>query len=168
MHSAPSVFYPVERSRSAACALVAVWLCAVLTHVLWWFAPDAAQGGPQVAALMALPMSALLALKGWRSLRPGHLAWDGNDWHWAEAGQSPGAGCRLHACLDLQRVLLLRLRDAHGAARWIWLERSADPARWDDLRRAVCAHGADRVGAQASSDAARKTGRAADGPQVAP
>ncbi|MDP3138222.1 MAG: hypothetical protein Q8N17_18050 [Burkholderiaceae bacterium] len=167
MHSAPSVFYPVERSRGAARALAAVWLFAALVHLLWWLAPGVANGWPQFAGLIALLLSALLAACSWRSLSSGHLDWDGNDWNWAEAGQSLRSGGRVHLGLDLQRALLLRLRDAEGATRWVWLERSADPTHWDDLRRAVCAHGAAAAAVQALRTG-RNSGLPAAGPQAAP
>ncbi|MDO8279452.1 MAG: hypothetical protein Q8K31_06550 [Burkholderiaceae bacterium] len=166
MHSAPSVFYPVERSRGAAVGLAAVWLCAALTTLLWWLALGA-NGWPQVAGLLVLLLSALLAANSWRSLRSGHLGWDGNEWQWAEAGKGLMSGGLAHPCLDLQHALLLRLRDAEGAARWIWLERSTDPTRWDDLRRAVCAHGATASGSQAPRTG-RETGLPADRPHAAP
>lgn len=166
MHSAPSVFYPVERSRGAASVLAAAWLCAVAAHVLWWLA-QAANAGAQAAGLLALLLSAALAVHSWRSLQPGHLAWDGDGWHWAEAGRGPSPGWRLDVGLDLQRALLLRLRDAGGVTRWLWLERSADPARWDDLRRAVCAHRAGGAGPRTSRPG-RTGGLSAGGPRAAP
>jgi toxin CptA len=39
--------------------------------------------------------------------------------------------------LDLQSLLLLRVRNPDGAHRWLWVQRSSDPARWNDLRRAL-------------------------------
>jgi hypothetical protein len=39
--------------------------------------------------------------------------------------------------LDLQRVVLLRLRSTASVPRWVWVQQPSDPARWLDLRRAL-------------------------------
>jgi len=39
--------------------------------------------------------------------------------------------------LDVQFSLLLYLAEANAARRWVWLDRSDMPERWQDLRRAV-------------------------------
>ena len=39
--------------------------------------------------------------------------------------------------LDLQQVVLLRLRSAGLVPRWVWVQQHSDPARWLDLRRAL-------------------------------
>jgi hypothetical protein len=42
---------------------------------------------------------------------------------------------------DLQNRVLLRVEFADRGGQWAWLEQYGDPQRWDDLRRALVAHG---------------------------
>jgi hypothetical protein len=88
------------------------------------------------------------ALRLWWNMPTGQLRWDAQApgvqglevgaWFWiggVSTVPQPVAG--LAPSLDLQRLILLRLRAAPGAPRWVWVQRSSDPARWLDLRRAL-------------------------------
>lgn len=44
--------------------------------------------------------------------------------------------CSPHVVLDLQRVLLLRVKDAHRNVHWVWMRRG-DKAQWHRLRCAL-------------------------------
>lgn len=129
MHNAPSVTYPVGRSAWAGALLLALWLGGLLATAAWaWAVP--VPGWQQGLALgMAMCLGAWAGWHWWHSPR-GELSWEGGTW--SRAGMEGVIEIRL----DLQQVMLLRWHDAGGAA-WFWLERAADPARWNDIRRAV-------------------------------
>lgn len=129
MHGAPSVSYPVGRSRvglwlaGAACfsagAAVAAW--ALASDDLNW--RHAAGGAAWLAAVAA-------SLLAWRRAPRGVLAWDGGQWLWEGL---PIAAPRL--AIDMQRWVLLEA--AGGGPGWLALERDAAPSHWDALRRAL-------------------------------
>ncbi|MCJ0764302.1 hypothetical protein [Variovorax terrae] len=135
MHSAPSVTYPVGRSRWAGRLALALWLAGAGAAALWLLQPGAA-GWRQALALAAVLAAGAAALQAWRTAPQGELHWDGRQWLWSRRGgpQQPGL-VTVH--LDLQRCLLLRLQILDGRVRWLWLEPSFQPGRWNDLRRAV-------------------------------
>ena len=132
MHSAPSVTYPVGRSRFAGLLLSAIWLLGAAATALW--IRQSVDTGWRPALALALVAAAGLSAFGtwWRS-PAGDLAWEEGVWRWSGHPGSPVPG------LDLQHVLLLRWRsqEAGGPARWLWLERSSRPGSWDAIRRAV-------------------------------
>jgi toxin CptA len=136
MHSAPSVTYPVGRSRSAAVLLALVWGAAAAV-VLQWAALPGVSPARLGTGWLALAAAGVAAGWTWWAAAPGVLAWDGAGWTWTGSGAGAViAGGRLEVGLDLQRVLLVRWRGP-DAARWLWLERASCAERWDDLRRAV-------------------------------
>lgn len=133
MHDAPSVSYPVGRSRWAGALAAAMWLAGLAGTLLW-------SAQPQVAfwrlalAWTAVAAAGVIALRTWWRAPRGVLAWDGSGWTWTPDGGRAAAG-ELQVALDFQRLLLVRCRAA-GAGGWLWLERGAGE-RWDELRRAV-------------------------------
>ncbi|WP_137896431.1 hypothetical protein [Ramlibacter sp. 2FC] len=143
MHSAPSVTYPVGRSRFLALLLLSLWLAGAGVAGLWWRAPGG-QGWRLALVLAALLLAAGLAWRFWRSLAALALCWDGHSWR-LRAGApdmaAPELAGRLSVQLDLQRHLLLclhgRPEDGRPAQLWLWAEAKADPARWHALRCAV-------------------------------
>lgn len=133
MHSAPSVTYPVGRSRFLGQMLTVIWLGGACAIGAAWLASGLG-GWRAVLACSVLLLSAALAIYFWQGVAAGALRWDGHAWH----GPQAFAGSRqLHVDLDLQRHLLVRLSGATGRSQWLWLEASSDPSRWNDLRRAV-------------------------------
>ncbi len=146
MHNAPAVTYPVGRSPFAGMLLLVVCLLGAGALALWMARSRTSIVVSAFAAGCWLVATGAAFLGWWRS-SSGWLSWNGEHWLWASAGDrsapalhSPAladvqAG-ELAASLDAQAVLLVRWR-APGTVRWLWLERSRAPARWDDLRRAV-------------------------------
>lgn len=80
------------------------------------------------------------AYKGWKSTPAGQLTWDGQCWRWEETGHLTGVTeQKLTVVFDFQTLLLFRLESPTCAHLWLWAERSVQPERWLDLRRAVYA-----------------------------
>jgi hypothetical protein len=117
----------------AAALYLAAWLLGVLVLVAW--SMQVAAGWRQGLAALLLLALAGAALRAWTRSPRGLLAWDGQDWRWADgAGDSPG---QVAVALDLQRWLLVRWRADGARAAWLWLERAREPNAWNALRRAV-------------------------------
>jgi hypothetical protein len=135
MHAAPSVSFPVGRSRFAAVLLAGLWLAGLAAAAAWW-AQAAAPGWRQALALAAVAACGVAALAGWLQSATGTVHWDGDGWRWVEGTRSAQAG-QPELALDLQRHMLLRWVPQQGATRWLWVERNAAVSHWDALRRAV-------------------------------
>jgi toxin CptA len=135
MHSAPSVIYPVGRSRNAERLLFALWLlgvCAVIVAAIQSAGIDWRDGMLLLCAIIAT----VAAWTGvFRTSGSANLIFDGQCWSMSGGIELPAAQAAV--MLDLQRLLLVRLRGTLGATRWIWVERDAMPGRWRDLRRAL-------------------------------
>jgi toxin CptA len=139
LHSAPSVVYPLGRSRFQAQLVMAVWLLGVLVTGVWWLLLPRLDWrlGLGVAAVAA---AGLAALSGWKNSPSGQLRWDGQIWRWESHGYQAGEATHEVAVLaDFQQVMLLRVENQAHASLWLWAERKAFPERWMDLRRAVYA-----------------------------
>jgi len=137
MHNAPSVVYPLGRSRFQGLALLGLWLSGLLVMALWWLAAPGPDWrlGVSMAAVLAAGVAAGL---GWKNSPTGQLRWDGQDWRWESRGYQSGTPVRsLSVTLDFQFILLLRLENHDHATLWLWAQRAAMPERWLDLRRAV-------------------------------
>jgi hypothetical protein len=158
MHNAPAVSYPAGRSFLALAAITGIWLLGGAGVALW-----AAQvpGTPwRMAAVVAVVAGVgAISLVSWSRSSLGSLSWDGQHWTWAAAGSNRQDGTP-EVALDAQRLLLLRWQSSGGGdggcgIRWLWLERGAQPAAWDDLRRAVYSRARPRApaGAQPSGQA---------------
>lgn len=76
------------------------------------------------------------ALHFWFRSPIGLLAWSGQSWA-LDTRLGLHAVSTLDVRLDLQSFLWLRLHRPGMRPQWVWLERSAAPERWLDLRRAV-------------------------------
>ena len=80
----------------------------------------------------------IAARTSWKNMQGGQLAWDGEVWRWESAGYQTGvAEHELSVIADFQHRLLLRLENQARASLWLWVEQSAMPEHWLDLRRAV-------------------------------
>jgi toxin CptA len=145
MHSAPSVSYPVGRSRFAGALLLGVWLLGAGACAAWRVAAPVSSGRSGVAVVVVV-CAGLFAAWRWWHMPMGTLIWDQEQWGWS--GGSAGLPAVPQVSLDLQDWLLLRWRP-HSGSRWLWLERASRPEQWADLRRAVYS----RARADASSKA---------------
>ena len=97
-----------------------------------------------VSAAVALGLW-LLAAAGashfWWSQPRGVLQFDGQAWTLGQTAKSFSGPLALsvppEVLLDLQAHLWVRVVPMGRASQWLWLERSSQPERWMDLRRAV-------------------------------
>ncbi len=135
MHGAPSVSYPVGRSRIADRLLLLLWIsgaccavaaCARLDKVDW-------RAGVLVLCVLGAGVAA------WRGSPRRTLSdvldFDGSRWSIRAAAGLQAA--RVRIALDGQSWLLVRMAEPGGVCRWVWLERRTMPDRWQNLRRAV-------------------------------
>src|SRR5690349_7732632 len=120
MHDAPSVSYPVGRSRFAAALLLAAWLVGASVTALWW-AQSPSTGGRQWAAWWAVAASGVAAAWRWWRSPEGVLSWDGRSWSWSARGRVD-AGL-LQVSLDLQQFMLVRCA-CGNESHWLRLERA--------------------------------------------
>ncbi len=128
MLGAPSVRFPVGRSRWLARLLLFIWLSGVLSLAWAW---------PQPSWRWALGSAVLLlagagAVHFWLRMPRGELSWDGRVWRSTDGLEADGAPV---VRLDWQDWMLVQL---HGGA-WLWLEAASDPHAWRALRRALYA-----------------------------
>jgi toxin CptA len=138
-YNAPSVLYPLGRSRFLGGLLLVGWLIAAGVTLWWWQASAVADWRPLLGCAASL-LAAWAMATGWRRSPAGRLQWDGQRWRWESSVYRTGTALEPPAVvLDVQFALLLRLDNQAGAVWWLWAERSALPARWLDLRRAVYA-----------------------------
>ena len=135
MHDAPSVSYPVGRSRSADRLLSIVWTCGVCCVAAACYRFDSADWRVGLLALSIIGAGAAAWRSTLRRTASVELSFDGR--HWSLAGSSGLGAAGAKAALDFQSSLLVCLTDADRSRRWVWLDRSTLPERWQDLRRAV-------------------------------
>lgn len=133
MHSAPSVSYPVGRSRDATRLLVVIWAAGACCAGAASYQFDSV-GWRQWLLLLSVALAALAVLNMRVRASSGTLDFDGQ--HWSLSGKAAFPIVETTVVLDFQSLLLLRLRGVRSA-RWRWIERRAEPSRWHDLRRAV-------------------------------
>ncbi|MDP3250576.1 MAG: hypothetical protein Q8M77_01555 [Hydrogenophaga sp.] len=154
MHNAPSVIYPVGRCRFLAAFLALLALAGLGMLLLWWTEVGHASfvhGWLASAGAVLWLVWATWATWNWRRSRRGRLEWDSQApseslsqadgegaWRWRDGASVEATrldGVAL--AVDLQILALLRLRCAGCNSRWIWVEQWREPARWNDLRRAL-------------------------------
>lgn len=156
MRNAPSVLYPVGRCVFYARLLGLIGVLGMAVLVLAGWSARGPEGGAVSTATAWVGGGLWLLWLGfagwsWRRAPVGQLQWDAlapgtrpdarpGAWRWrSEAYQDGAVLRRVELMLDLQNRVLLRLHNPDAATSWVWLERSRDPARWDDLRRALMA-----------------------------
>ena len=135
-HCAPFVHYPVARStRLGACLTCVVAINAAV--LMAWVVSDAGKNPLYLAIAATLWMlGSASALHFWFRSPTGRLAWSGQSWA-MDTWTGLHTVSALDVCLDLQSFLWLQLHRPGMRPQWVWLERSAAPERWLDLRRAV-------------------------------
>lgn len=134
MHSAPTVDYPLGRSRFQAGLWLSCILVSYVAGVLWWMQSDNL-GWRQGLMGLAWLIAALLGGREWQKTARGDLHWDGTCWSFTSGSKSVTGVLSVH--LDLQFLLLLSLCPLNGSRIWLWPERASAPARWTALRRAA-------------------------------
>lgn len=138
MRSAPSVTFPVGRSRYGRGIMLLAWLLGLATLALWLL-HGPAPGWRHALAGGALLACAAVAWWSWRRQpQAGELAWDGAAWTWS-AGAAAGP-VHLEVACDLQSAMLVHLRSVGGGLvphSWLWLEPQTDTEAWQAVRRAV-------------------------------
>ena len=159
----PTVLYPLRRSGVLGSAL-AMLLLVGAAGLLGWVLQGAAGGTSQATAAVAFALwllAAFSALHFWWRQTSGALHWDGQSWV-LEPGR-PGAAILAlsdppQVLVDLQSRLWVHVRFSEGGSAWLWLDRSLQPERWVDLRRAVYSRarpGADNADKTAPASASR-------------
>ncbi|WP_019654119.1 hypothetical protein [Variovorax atrisoli] len=137
MHGAPSVTYPVGRSRGATRILVVLWALGALCAGASCYLFDSA-GWRHVLLVASVLFAGVAAGFGLRQEGVGVLHFDGLCWSLTGGPASRGVhAARASVALDFQSLMLLCLSEPGRARRWIWIEHRAMPERWRDLRRAV-------------------------------
>ena len=134
MHKAPTVDYPVGRSRFQAIALLVLLSGVCVVDGLWFFQSNRLDWRHGLGVAVTLAAIAV-ALRAWRVAPKGTLDWDGQSWWWTSNGTRASGVVTPH--LDLQVILLLGFVEHGRGRRWFWLTRSSAPMRWTALRRAV-------------------------------
>ena len=138
---APSVQYPLRRSRVLGALLLAL-LFTGAGVVAAWVSSGARDAVVSAAVALGLWLSAAAgAAHFWWSQPRGVLQFDGQAWTLGQTAKSFSGPLALSAppevLLDLQAHLWVRVVPMGRASQWLWLERSSQPERWMDLRRAV-------------------------------
>jgi len=146
MHSAPAVSYPVGRSSFYGAVLAGLHGLGACVLIAWVMAADTPRLGHVLGGLLCLS-SLAVAGWSWRHVPNGTLTWDGQHWIWTQDDLSRPVTPRV--TLDLQHLMLMQLCSSDAPPLWVWLERSAAPARWRACRRCVFAPQPAQPGADA-------------------
>ena len=136
-HNAPPVVYPLGRSVLLGRLLGGLWLAGLLA-LLVGCCVNRQLDWRTALAMVAVLVAGVATRTSWNNLPIGQLVWDGDVWRWESASYQTGiAEHELWVIADFQHRLLLRLENQAHASLWLWVEQSAMPERWLDLRRAV-------------------------------
>ncbi len=138
---APSVQYPLRRSRVLGALLLALLFIGAGVVAAWvGFGARDAVLSAAVALGLWLSVAAGAAHFWWSQPR-GVLQFDGQIWALDQMAKSFKGPQTLsvppEVLLDLQAHLWVRVVPTGHSSQWLWLERSSQPERWMDLRRAV-------------------------------
>lgn len=138
MHSAPSVTYPVGRSRFALYLVLLALGCGFAVMGMGALQTGASPRFVSLGLVLCAAGGLLAGLQWWWA-PAGDLSWDGLEWKWESHRDANGGVVfsQLLVSLDLQSAMLLRRQVGRTASHWFWLEQSRCTDRWDALRRAV-------------------------------
>ena len=158
--SAPPVQYPFRRSGLLGCILLAA---AVLGAgvIAGWIVQGASRLSTLWPAALAIGLWAVAAVSAflfWRAQPCGIVRWDGMVWAVTGLpGLADGEARDLSGppgvFMDVQSHLWVHVLPAGRRGLWLWLERSSQPERWMDLRRAVYSRAKPGVGPDAIAPA---------------
>lgn len=139
---APAVQYPLGRSRLLGVVLGTLLVAGAGLLVAWILqgVQPLSQGRAAVAGACVWIAAVAGALHFWRRQFSGKLCWDGQTW--VLEGDPLGSTVWVldgppMVQLDLQTHLWVCAFPSGRCRIWLWLERSSQPQRWMDLRRAV-------------------------------
>jgi len=135
MHSAPSVNYPVGRSRYAERLLLFLWALGVCGVTVACVQADRIDWRHGFLALSAVVAAVAAWTGALRCSDHAELSFDGQDW--SLTGSVVLRSARASTALDLQSLLLVCLTEPGRSRHWIWVERPTKPESWRDLRRAL-------------------------------
>lgn len=135
MHRPPAVSIQVERSRWHLGFILTCSLLCALNLAFWMQVQNSNPSRFFVFALVGIALA--LALRVWWSTPTGRLGWDGESWFWSGVGDV--ALKHLSMVVDLQRLVLVRIRGEDGLSTWLWLETRRFDTRWFAVRRALVA-----------------------------
>ena len=136
----PAVRYLLRRSRVLGVLLAALVLAGAFVLVAW-VALGTRAAHPSILVALGLWVSALAgATHFWWSQPRGVLQFDGQIWmlnRVLPTSMPLALSAPPEVLLDLQGYLWVRALPVGHSPLWLWLERSSQPERWMDLRRAV-------------------------------
>lgn len=156
MRNAPSVVYPVGRCAFQAGMLCLLGALGLAVLLMWWWpwwgaadpVPRTVRWAGGLGVLLWLAWAGV-AWRSWVQTPQGFLQWDAQGapasdaaragvWRWHLGAWGEGVPLhRVERVLDLQTRCLVRVRLSSGEPLWLWAEHERDPARWNDLRRAL-------------------------------
>ncbi len=136
----PAVSYPLGRSAAFAVVLVSLLVLGFCALALWSIQGAGTAAPLKCVAWILWCLAGIGALQCWRAQFCGALHWDGIHWYLLDLdpnGVSWALSVPPDVFLDLQTRLWVSVLPAGRSRIWLWLERSSQPERWMDLRRAV-------------------------------
>lgn len=136
----PAVQYLLRRSRALGVVLVSLLLAGAGVLAAWVAWGVRSPGVTGAAAACLWLAAAACALHFWLRQFVGVLRWDGQGWvlEGGPKGQLFWALSRPpEVILDLQSHLWVCVFPLGQHRTWLWLQRSSQPERWMDMRRAV-------------------------------
>ncbi|MBU2276296.1 MAG: hypothetical protein KKF51_19185 [Gammaproteobacteria bacterium] len=156
----PAVSYPLRRSTAFAVVLGSLLVLGFCALAAWSVEGAGTVTPPKFGAWIFWCLAAVGALQCWRHQFCGALHWDGHLWHLVDLGPKGVLGALSappEVLLDMQTHLWVSVLPAGRRRIWLWLERSSQPERWMDLRRAVYSRA--RPGADNADETAPATSR---------
>lgn len=124
------------RSNKLRCCLAGIAALNAMVLVAWALSDAVKTPLHLLIALVVWTLGTVSVWRFWIRSPVGELVWSGQSWSMGfPAGMQAVPALEVH--LDLQSYLWLRLYRTGLRPQWVWLERSAAPERWLDLRRAV-------------------------------
>lgn len=134
--------YLLRRSLALGAVLAGLLLAGTGVLAVWvvWGVRSPWVAGTVAACLWLV--AGALTLHFWLRQFVGVLRWDGQGWSLEGGGPHGSTEFRALSCppqviLDLQTHLWVCVFPLGQRRTWLWLERSSQPERWMDMRRAV-------------------------------